>query len=388
MANAIHGPLDFKPLPVGHAPNSLSFGFGLSSTNTPSWAPLNAAVGVAMNPSSISHLMASPSRSSPPRALKRRHGSDDSGGGDEEMDRSPTPERPKRAPPKRARMAGAEGSSRDGEGKENKSPSVTDELADVDLGVLLARLPAHSLVTILSDLIKSQPALKATVLRHVPRPTIAIARQALETAAKKLRDSYPWSNTTSFPPSVRHPPSVGFGFGSAPAAPRDDYVLSRITPQVNEFVATFMTYLPYFSNDPAMAASSSGTQTSTSFPNPSHNEYTTETFDFLFTLCEHLLSQPSVGQSALASLLSKRLKTEWGGWIGQIRNAFINGRMFGEPTLLRWTEAFDRLVEAKGPPEFNSVMAEVREQWMAIVGPYLSVSTLQRRFGHHRMDEF
>ena len=54
------------------------------------------------------------------------------------MDRSPTPERLKRAAPKRARVLNAidSGAKDEGTEKENKSPGSTAE-DDVDIGVLL-----------------------------------------------------------------------------------------------------------------------------------------------------------------------------------------------------------------------------------------------------------
>lgn len=55
---------------------------------------------------------------------------------DESMDRSPTPERPKRAAPKRARIAPADvGTKEQTPAKENK-PSTSEE-DEVDVGVLL-----------------------------------------------------------------------------------------------------------------------------------------------------------------------------------------------------------------------------------------------------------
>ena len=54
------------------------------------------------------------------------------------MDRSPTPERPKRAAPKRARVAPSqEAAGKDA--KENRAPGTSEE-DDVDVGVLLGKL--------------------------------------------------------------------------------------------------------------------------------------------------------------------------------------------------------------------------------------------------------
>ena len=58
------------------------------------------------------------------------------------MDRSPTPERQKRAPPKRARVAQALGSAAkdDTRVSGNKAPAKSLEHEDVDVGMLLGML--------------------------------------------------------------------------------------------------------------------------------------------------------------------------------------------------------------------------------------------------------
>lgn len=62
------------------------------------------------------------------------------------MDRSPTPERPKRAVPKRARTTPAALGSKDNQNsKENKASGSEDN--DVDVGVLLGEFPVVVLVT-------------------------------------------------------------------------------------------------------------------------------------------------------------------------------------------------------------------------------------------------
>ena len=121
-----HPPLDFHPCPVTHSPSPLTFGFGLApSQSSPAFSPN------AFSPHHHHHIT--------PRIQKRRLEVEDDGGrrGDDAMDRSPTPERPKRGPPKRLRVAAAEtsakGSDKDSsDSKENKSPS-----SEVDVGVLL-----------------------------------------------------------------------------------------------------------------------------------------------------------------------------------------------------------------------------------------------------------
>ena len=58
------------------------------------------------------------------------------------MDRSPTPERPKRAVPKRARTTPAAPSGKDEKGNKVQRSSPASEENDVDVGVLLGELSA------------------------------------------------------------------------------------------------------------------------------------------------------------------------------------------------------------------------------------------------------
>ena len=139
-----------------------------------------------------------------------------------------------------------------------------------------ASLPSQSLLPLLTSLLATQPALKSTVLSLIPRPTLETATQALDSAANKLREAYPYSNTPFSQPGS----STSFGFGSGgfgnnrsnlqsttgfgfgrPASNafashsasnqssgmRDEYILSRLRPHINEFVAACQSYLPYFS---------------------------------------------------------------------------------------------------------------------------------------------
>jgi hypothetical protein len=146
MANVVHLPIDFHH---GPAASNLGLGFGMSS-------PAAKAAGwqqqlVHNNPAAFQQLASTMSQSSPNRVQKRRHDSedDDTGGRhglshaiapgsrDDAMDRSPTPERPKKAPPKRARIAHVVEAGNKEKGKENRPPGDGD---DVDVGVLLGEL--------------------------------------------------------------------------------------------------------------------------------------------------------------------------------------------------------------------------------------------------------
>jgi hypothetical protein len=136
MANVVYPPIDFHPKP----PSAFGFGFALSNPAV-GWASPNLTLGHT-NPGPFQQLASSMNQSSPVRAQKRRYEPEEEEnigiggrGRDESMDRSPTPERPKRAAPKRARVvdAGTKEDLKKG-GKESKAKSEADE---VDVGVLL-----------------------------------------------------------------------------------------------------------------------------------------------------------------------------------------------------------------------------------------------------------
>lgn len=147
MANVLHHPIDFHPRPLSHAPSPFGFGFGLGSplSSTVSSSPWGTSTPGHTNPTAFQQLAFSINQPSSSRVQKRRHDLEEDlesgrypGARDESMDRSPTPERPKRAAPKRARVAPSqEAAGKDA--KENRAPGTSEE-DDVDVGVLLGKL--------------------------------------------------------------------------------------------------------------------------------------------------------------------------------------------------------------------------------------------------------
>ncbi|CAK5280191.1 unnamed protein product [Mycena citricolor] len=377
MANV----LDFQPRPVNHAPSQFGFGFGLGG---PVVAP--SAWPSAITPASPFHQLSSTSynQPSPSRVQKRRHEEDEPVTRDHSMDRSPTPERPKRSVPKRARVADPAAKD-DKDAKENRSPNESRREDDIDVGVLLASLPSQSLLPLLTSLIASEPALKPRILSLIPRPTLETATQVLATSSRKLRDAYPYSmNVSPTQPLV----STGFGFGNArstlspfgrsppPQSPsssafpanngmRDSYVTSRMRPHIEDFVAAAMSYLPYFScvSQTTEAASSQPTLQSI----VKEHVHPSETYSFLSALTEHLLSQPQLTQSSLQPLLLPRLTDEWKAWIDKL-DMTVNqqGGMFAGDVVRTWERGLDSFAQAEG--DGGSMMRSVRDLWIARVG--------------------
>lgn len=148
MANVMHPHIDFHH---GTVTPNLGFGFGISNSPAKGWQ--QPTLGSGHNSAVFQQLASNIAQPSSNRPQKRKLEPDDyeniSGNGrhglshaiatglrDEAMERSPTPERPKRAPPKRARIiAVAEQGSKE-QRKENK-PLGREDDGDIDVGVLL-----------------------------------------------------------------------------------------------------------------------------------------------------------------------------------------------------------------------------------------------------------
>jgi len=155
MANVVHPPIDFHHGPV--SPN-LGFGFGMSSpaSKLGGWQHQHAITLGHNNPAAFQQLASTMSQSSPNRPQKRRHDPEDEDTGvlhesslattsrsrDDAMDRSPTPERPKKGPPKRARVMNVVETRSKDKSKENKPPEDGDD-GNVDVGVLLGEYRLH-----------------------------------------------------------------------------------------------------------------------------------------------------------------------------------------------------------------------------------------------------
>ncbi|KAG7450602.1 uncharacterized protein BT62DRAFT_927884 [Guyanagaster necrorhizus] len=403
MTNVLQSPIGFQPRPVNHAPSPFGFGFGLSSPSSAMFSPgwQQAAPTANQFSPSQNHNSNHP-QPMPLRSAKRRHEPEEAS--DESMDQSPGPERRiKRASPKRARVVSAEGPK--DEKKENKAPGQEDN--DVDLGVLLASLPPQSLLPLLNSLIKAQPTLKSIILPLIPRPTVEVALHALSDSAKKLKDAYPYSNSSSLlgfgvsnKVSVFGGSGATFGksvFGhsqhgqgptsfspSSGGGMRDDYIVSRLRPHITEFAAACMSYLPYFSYLPASAEPSNALQQSHSTTlRVLHKDKSqpAETFLFLSALTTHFLSQPPLALASLVPLLLDRLIKEWNAWVDRV-DIVVNreGGMFGSETVTTWARNLDDFAGSKDE-RCAAAMRLVRDTWVAKVG-WLVGRTMQ-----HAMEE-
>jgi len=230
---------------------------------------------------------------------------------------------------------------------------------------MLASLPPASHLTILTSLISKHPGLKSIILPLIPRPTVDAAVQAINAAAKKIRDAHPYSQPS--------PPSVGFGFGFGGSQPnrsgisfgsahpsssssgpskdsasgmRDGYVQNRLRPVVAEFASTSRSYLSYFTSETSTqqssAASSHSPSASQSVAHPA------ETFIYLHTLTLHIMRLSSQARGLIVrehDTLLFKVQAEWRAWLDRI-DVHVNrsGGMYGSETVRTWERGLDELV--------------------------------------------
>lgn len=259
---------------------------------------------------------------------------------------------------------------------------------------MTASLPSQSLLPLLTSLINAQPSLKSDILPLIPRPTLDTATNALAQSAKKLRDAYPYSSAPTFGQPSQ---STSFGFGKSPVPStsafgqnytntnngmRDTYIISRLGPHVTELVAACFSYLPYFSCVPAPTQSASTSHSTTLQSLHKDKSHPSETFMFLSTVTNHIISQPQLTQSQLRPLLLPRLAEEWKAWILRVDD-IVNrqGGMFGSEAVRSWERVLDEMADGKAF-DGSDVMRGVRDLWVSKVGWLIG------RTVHHQMDEF
>ena len=260
-----------------------------------------------------------------------------------------------------------------------------------------ASLPRESLLPVLTSLILAQPSLKSTVLSLIPRPSLETATQTIAKSAKRLLDAFPYSNTqlngsaVSFSSFNQGRTSTfgeagGFGFARSAsgfghpepahtAGMREEYILSRLRPHVQDFVSACFSYIPYFSYCDSTSLSEHSLQTAphvqshASALQTQHKDksHPSETFLFLHALTTHAISQPPLTQSALLPLLIPRLVAEWKAWVDRV-DEVVNreGGMFGQETVRTWERGLDDLAEAKG--HGLEALRDVRDRWVSKVG--------------------
>ena len=181
-------------------------------------------------------------------------------------------------------------------------------------------------------------------------------------------------------------------FGQAPdnaqsTGMREEYIISRLRPHVQEFVSACFSYLPYFSCSESTSLAEAGAahsaphvQSHASALQSQHKDksHPSETFLFLQALTNHVTSQPPLTQSILFPLLLPRLLSEWRAWVDRV-DQVVNreGGMFGQETVRSWERGLDDFAQAKQGGV--DAMREVRDQWVLRVGWLVGRQQMEER---------
>ncbi len=158
---------------------------------------------------------------------------------------------------------------------------------------------------------------------------------------------------------------------------RQEYIVSRLRPHIQDFVSSCFSYLPYFSYIDNNATSLDSDKNHTAPHVLSHasalqsqhkdKSHPSETYLFLETLTAQILAQPALTQNELLPSLMPRLTQEWKAWVERV-DQVVNrdGGMFGQEVVRSWESGLDRFADSKG--DGVEAMRAIRDQWVSKVG--------------------
>lgn len=238
-------------------------------------------------------------------------------------------------------------------------------------------MPPNAVLPILNNVINNHPALKAEILASMPAPSLDVATAALNQAAKKLRDAYPfhqsalaspfsvgWSAPRSnFSQTRPHSFSGALPGSTSMSSPesgrmRDEYVLDRLKPHIPDFVRTCLMYIPFFSSisRPQLALGTpSASLRQREMPHP------TTSFTFLSMLTEQYFAQPALARPLIAAQLLPRLTLEWKAWMARVDN-WVNqeGKMVGQRDASTWFDDLEKFISYN--TDGSQMLREIRDE--------------------------
>lgn len=154
---------------------------------------------------------------------------------------------------------------------------------------------------------------------------------------------------------------------------REEYIVSRLRPHIQEFVSACLSYLPYFSiatlSEPASSSRSQAAQSHAYALRQQHKDklHPTETYIFLSALTSHILAQPPLTQASLTPMLASGLAEEWKAWVDRVdQTVNREGGMFGRETVTTWERGLDEFAQSKD--NGMEMMKDIRDRWVSKVG--------------------
>ncbi|WRT64271.1 uncharacterized protein IL334_001202 [Kwoniella shivajii] len=185
---------------------------------------------------------------------------------------------------------------------------------DIDIGIILATLPASAHLPILLQLLRTHPSLSETVLSQIPQPEVRTCINEIDASFDAIHKAAGGS--------------LGLRGGSAVSESRR---WERVRSEVEVFCRTASTYIRYFTSS---SKSPIDTQS---------------IFTFLEPLTTHLQTVLRLVPSAAASSnpvldLAKLVLSVWTLWLSNLLTEVNQqGGMYPHSTVSHWAETLDRL---------------------------------------------
>ncbi|KAL8291900.1 hypothetical protein RQP46_002158 [Phenoliferia psychrophenolica] len=232
--------------------------------------------------------------------------------------------------------------------------SLVQPVNSTDLGKALASLPKESLLTLLTSLLTSQPALRPTVAALLPPPTLPTTLASLHTLERAVLAALPAGHDL-----------------------REDYVWGRVRVSLEDYTSSAKSFLTTF------CAPSSPSSTSTPTGGTTEDEigHPSTTFAFLYALTSSLRRlevalphSPSPATTRSNPLAGHLLPLTINAWHALLTR--LNGRVLSATLLRGWFDRIDELcVDSPGGREGGAKRAceGVRERMRRELGWLIGV---------------
>ncbi|OCF33935.1 hypothetical protein I316_04280 [Kwoniella heveanensis BCC8398] len=212
----------------------------------------------------------------------------------------------------------------------------TSASENLDVGILLASLPASAHLPILLKLLQAHPGLSDEVLPQIPRPDLRACVKELQLIFDRVQKVAG--------------PSVGVSFGAAGASENqiaESRRWERSKEEVDMFCRTASTYIRYFTSPPTK---------------PSNSSQSVD-FQSLFVFFHPLTNQlyhllrlvPSSSTSNGVLDLAKLILSSWTTWVDTLsREVNGSGGMYPHSLVTQWADSLDQLTSGTTSGAFSS----------------------------------
>ncbi|WVQ97557.1 hypothetical protein IAU59_004671 [Kwoniella sp. CBS 9459] len=192
---------------------------------------------------------------------------------------------------------------------------------NLDVGILLASLPASAHLPILLQLLRAHPDLSTEVLPHIPQPDLRTCVKELQSIFDRVQ-------------KVAGPVNIAAGFGSAETSASqiaESRRWERSREEVDVFCRTASTYIRYFTK-----------------PSPNQSLDLQSLFVFFYPLTNQLYYLlrliPSSSTSNTVLDLAKLILSSWTTWVDSLsREVNGSGGMYPHSVVTQWADALDQL---------------------------------------------